>query len=282
MTKHFAVVGSPISQSKSPLIHRAGHKVLSLDFDYSAVEISDGKLLQFLESLDESWMGLSVTMPLKIEATFLASELDSVAKATGVTNTLYRAQRGWKGFNTDVFGIQSALRGSLVLASPRIVILGSGATATSAVFACLLSNPKARVTLIARNDKTAKQTKSVALQSGFAIEVRSFRSLSRALASADIVISTLPPGALDAYATKLGSHWFYKPKGVFFDVAYSPWPSAFASAWMARSLPAVSGIEMLIFQAIAQLRVFTSGDVDTALPNERAVELAMRDSLGLI
>ena len=51
---------------------------------------------------------------------------------------------------------------------------------------------------------------------------------------------------------------------------------------MARSLPAVSGIEMLIFQAIAQLRVFTGGDVNAALPNERAVELAMRDSLGLI
>lgn len=282
MTKHFAVVGSPISQSKSPVIHRAGHKVLSLDFDYSSVDISEGRLLQYLESLDETWMGLSVTMPLKLEATRLASELDPVAKATGVTNTLYRVQRGWKGYNTDVFGIQSALKNFFTLASPKVVILGSGATATSAVFACFLSNPNCRVTLLARNNQAAKQTQSIALRSGYSIDVRSFRFLRRALASADIVISTLPTGALDSYATNLGNNWFYKPKGVFFDVAYSSWPSAFASAWMAKSLPAVSGIEMLIFQAIAQLRVFSGADVDAALPNERAVELAMRHSLGLI
>ncbi len=199
-----------------------------------------------------------------------------------MTNTLCRTQQGWKGFNTDVFGIQSALRDSLSSGAPRVLILGSGATATTAVFAALLSNPASKVIVVARDVKKAKQTKSLALDAGFSIDIRSFKAISRSLATADIVISTLPAGALDSYATTLGRNWFFKPRGLFFDIAYSAWPSAFASAWMARSLPAVSGIEMLIFQAIAQLRVFTSGDVDAALPNERAVELAMRDSLGLI
>jgi shikimate dehydrogenase len=282
MTKQFAVIGSPISQSKSPIIHRAAHRVLGLDWSYSAVEISEGRLLQFLETLDDSWQGLSVTMPLKLEASRLASELDPVAQATGVTNTLLRTQDGWKGFNTDVFGIQTALKDSFASEAPLVLILGSGATATSAAFAAFQSNPQARVMLIGRNQITAKQTKSLAAKSGFSIEIRSFKALHRSLATADIVISTLPAGALDTYATKLGKHWFYKPKGVFFDVAYNSWPSAFAAAWMARSLPAVNGLEMLIFQAIGQLRVFTSGTAETPLPNERAVELAMRDSLGLI
>jgi shikimate dehydrogenase len=282
MTKQFAVIGSPISQSKSPIIHRAAHRVLGLDWSYSAVEISEGRLLQFLETLDDSWQGLSVTMPLKLEASRLASELDPVAQATGVTNTLLRTQDGWKGFNTDVFGIQTALKDSFASEAPLVLILGSGATATSAAFAAFQSNPQARVMLIGRNQITAKQTKSLAAKFGFSIEIRSFKALHRSLASADIVVSTLPAGALDTYATKLGKHWFYKPKGVFFDVAYNSWPSAFAAAWMARSLPAVNGLEMLIFQAIGQLRVFTSGAAETPLPNERAVELAMRDSLGLI
>ena len=282
MTKQFAVIGNPISQSKSPIIHRAGHRVLGLDWNYSAVEISEGRLLQFIETLDDSWQGLSVTMPLKLEATRLASELDLVAEETGVTNTLLRTQTGWKGFNTDVFGIRSALSETFLAEAPRVLILGSGATATSAAFAAFKSNPQARVTLIARNQIAAKQTQSLAAKSGFGIDIRSFKALNRLLATADIVISTLPAGALDTYATKLGKHWFYKPRGLFFDVAYSSWPSAFAAAWMARSLPAVSGIEMLIFQAIGQLRVFTTGSAETPLPNERAVELAMRDSLGLI
>jgi len=282
MTKQFAVIGSPIAQSKSPIIHSAGHRVLSLDWNYSAVEISEGRLLQFLETLDDTWQGLSVTMPLKIEATRLASELDPTAKVTGVTNTLLRTLDGWKGFNTDVFGIQSALRDAFLADEPRIVILGSGATATSAAFAAFQSNPSARVTLVSRNSKTAKHIKSLANQAGFRLDIRSFRALSRSLANADVVVSTLPAGALDSHASKLGRNWIYKPKGLLLDVAYSSWPSAFAAAWMERSLPAVNGIEMLIFQAIGQLRVFTSGSADTPLPNERAVELAMRDSLGLI
>jgi shikimate dehydrogenase len=256
--------------------------VLSLDWNYSAVEISEGRLLQFLETLDESWLGLSITMPLKLEATRLSNELDPLAQTTGVTNTLLRTQQGWAGFNTDIFGIQSALKQQLADGSPRVVVLGSGATAVSAVFAALLANPISRVTLVARDTAKAKQIQSLALRSGFKIEVRSFRVLTRSLGSADIVVSTLPAGALDSYAQKLGKRWYFKPRGVFFDAAYSSWPSSFASSWMALSLPTVSGIEMLIFQAIAQLRVFTNGSLETPLPNERAVELAMRDSLGLI
>lgn len=281
MSKQFAVIGSPISQSKSPIIHRAGHRVLGLDWTYSAVEISEGRLLQFIETLDDTWQGLSVTMPLKVEATRIARELDPLAEVTGVTNTLLRTREGWKGFNTDVFGIQSALTQAFASAAPRVVILGSGATATSAAFAAFQSNPNARVTLIARNQKTAKQTRSIAAKAGFNIDIRSFKALNRSLSNAEVVISTLPTGALDTYAKKLGNHWFYKPKGLFFDVGYSSWPSAFAASWMDRSLPAVSGIEMLLFQAIGQLRVFTTGSAETPLPNERAVELAMRDSLGL-
>jgi shikimate dehydrogenase len=73
-----------------------------------------------------------------------------------------------------------------------------------------------------------------------------------------------------------------KPRGVLLDVAYHPWPSKFAATWQSCSQQAVSGIEMLVFQAIAQLRIFTSGNSTDELPNERAVELAIRDSLGLI
>ena len=282
MSRNLAVVGSPISQSKSPTIHRVAHRVLSLDWNYSAVELLEGRLLQFIEGLDESWLGLSVTMPLKLEANRLASELDEIALATGVTNTLLRTNTGWKGFNTDVFGIQSALAVALTAEKPQVVILGSGATAVSAVFAVSRLNPTSKIALIGRNKYKSKSVQQLASKAGIEIQVRAFRSLSRFVSSADVVISTLPAGALDDYAAQVGRNWFFKPRGLFFDVAYHPWPSEFAKAWSARSLPVMSGIEMLIFQAIAQLRVFTAGSIETPLANERAVELAMRDSLGLI
>ena len=84
------------------------------------------------------------------------------------------------------------------------------------------------------------------------------------------------------YTAKLAKSKFYSPHGTLLDVAYDPWPSEIAKLWKRSELTAVSGLEMLIFQAIAQLRIFNLGSAADPLPNERAIELAMRDSLGLI
>jgi len=282
MTKNFAVVGSPIDHSKSPQIHRSAYRVLGLDWQYSAVDVPEGALLQFLETLDKSWHGLSVTMPLKPEAARLATRLDALASKTGIANTLLRDEEGWRGFNTDIFGVQMALRDSLIASKQSVVIIGSGATAISSAFAVLLANPLADVRLVARNAQAAIEVAKLVEDSGFRIKISSMSRFVSAVKSADIVISTLPSGALDPFALKLSRRFSSKPRGVFFDVAYNPWPSKFAAAWMSKDLTVVSGIEMLIFQAIAQLRVFTNGTVEQEIHNERAVELAIRDSLGLI
>ena len=282
MTKQFAVVGSPIEHSKSPIIHQCAYRVLGLDWNYSAVELTEGRLRQFVETVDDNWQGLSVTMPLKLEATRLAKSLDEVADLTGITNTLLKLEDGWRGFNTDVYGIQKALEGPLSQARLAVTIIGSGATALSAVFAVHLANPRSEISLMARNRPAAKELMQRALNAGIKIKLKTFRLFAWKVSLADIVISTLPSSALDEFATRIGRIFAAKPRGVLLDVAYNPWPSKFASAWQSNSLPVVSGIEMLIFQALAQIRIFTSGDSGQELPNERAVELAIRDSLGLI
>lgn len=282
MTRNLAVVGSPISHSKSPQIHGAAYRVLGLDWQYSAIEVTDGRLLQFIETLDASWLGVSVTMPLKFEACRIADSLDEVAELTGIANTLLRTEGGWKGFNTDVFGIQKALQAELEIKSPRVAILGSGATAISTAFAIMLANSEAQITLVARNRKASKELRALLIAKGFNAKVRSISSLRSTVFNSDITVSTLPPKALDEHVTKIAKRWLTKPRGVFLDVAYEPWPSKFATAWQSYSLKTVSGIEMLIHQAIAQVRIFTGGDPAKDLPNERAVELAMSDSQGLI
>ncbi|MDQ1555223.1 MAG: shikimate dehydrogenase, partial [Actinomycetota bacterium] len=69
-----AVLGSPISHSKSPLLHRAAYAALSLDWQYEAVEVTGATLPGFLASRDESWRGLSLTMPLKRDVLPLLDE----------------------------------------------------------------------------------------------------------------------------------------------------------------------------------------------------------------
>ena len=280
MSKQLAVVGSPIEHSKSPQIHAAAYSALGLDWNYGKTQLKQGQLLQFVESLDETWLGLSVTMPLKYEAARIAHEKHDDVIATSVANTLMRVDERWRAFNTDVFGIQQALNQELNDSLKTVLVIGSGATATSALYALARSAPTVRVTIVARNAKAANELKSKFPE--LRTRVGNWRSLGKCLSTHDLVISTVPAISLKRSVQRLKTSWLHKPKGVLLDVPYDPWPSDAAKLWQDSNLKVVSGIEMLIFQAIAQCRIFLNQDPYTELPNERAVELAMRHSIGLI
>ncbi|MHB1171536.1 MAG: shikimate dehydrogenase, partial [Lacisediminihabitans sp.] len=68
---------------------------------------------------------------------------------------------------------------------------------------------------------------------------------------------------------------------IFFDVAYDPWPTPLAAAWLAAGGRVISGLGLLVYQALAQVRIFVNGDPDSVLPAEGAVLAAMRSSVGL-
>jgi len=280
MSRRLAVVGDPISHSKSPKIHAAAYAVLGKDFEYEKIQVAKNHLMQFVESLDESWIGLSVTAPLKNEALRLSQVFDKNSEITGASNTLLRTEHGWRAFNTDVFGIQQALKVAGVSQIGKASVIGSGATAMSAVLAVTQQYPNATLYLAARN-RTALKALAHFAQSVGAKKVRRV-SISKALSNSDLVISSLPAKALDANIEVLSHARFRRPHGVFFDVAYDPWPSQAAKLWSEAGLTVVSGVEMLLWQAIAQVRIFCEGDPNTELFNEAAVMLAMRNSIGLI
>jgi len=256
---HLAVLGSPIQHSKSPLIHAAAYEQLGLDWDYGRYDVSTAQFEGFLALRDETWRGLSITMPLKEIATTACSALSPTAVVTGSANTLLNTGGAWLGFNTDVFGIQKAVSEAVIGDVGTVAIIGSGATARSAAFAMHQMFPSSSLSIHARDEAKAN-----ALLDGLGIagKTADFESLS----DYDLTISTLPKGIF-----KPGG----KQRGALLDVAYDPWPSP-ASANYER---AISGLEMLLWQAIAQVRIFTSGDELLELPDEAEVLSAMRASL---
>jgi shikimate dehydrogenase len=274
MSKRFAVLGSPIEHSKSPAIHLAAYRVLGLDWEYGRAEVQKGLLRTFIAGLDGVWDGFSLTMPLKEEASRFADELDSYAKLTGATNTLYLDEFGkWHGFNTDVFGIVQAVTEARIGLVKHALIIGSGATATSALVAISVLNPNAHVEVLARNKESRK--KLIDLGKSLGLKTSRAGGLKAASRVSNLTISTLPAGSLDKQANKLARAWFWKPKGALLDVSYNPWPSSLAAAWSAKGKRTISGLEMLIWQAVAQIRIFSSGSAERELPNEIAVISAM-------
>lgn len=247
MTSKFCVVGSPISQSLSPLLHIAAYERLRLDFSYDAHEVASGDLTVFLAGSD--YQGVSVTMPLKSEAFELAGERSTQAGITRAANTLTRTSDGWSASNTDIYGLTQAL--GQILPPSRTAIIGAGATANSSLAALAELFPSTKVEILARDEKAGSEAVNFGLSLGLAVS--SEKISAERLASSDLVLSLVPTGSFENVWADVAA-LSDAPSGWLFDAVYNPWPTLPARSWEGERV--ISGLEMLIWQAIEQVKLF--------------------------
>lgn len=266
------VLGHPIAHSLSPALHRAAYAYLGeANLEYDRRDTLPDDLPAIMRGVRNPAgteeapyiVGLSVTMPLKTAVIQYCDELSETARVTGAVNTVYPRGERVLGDNTDVIGIVNALRHAGLEPNPERdepAVIGGGATAISALTA-LHKLGYRRASVYARSlhklgsvqkaaDRLGVQLSTVALAE-FAAEQKSRRH--------NPVISTLPARAADEWAPQLanpaGASATHQP--VLLDVAYNPWPSVLASAWEASGGAVVSGLEMLLYQAVEQVLLFT-------------------------
>ena len=283
MTLRAAVLGHPISHSKSPALHRAAYAHLGVEIAYSAIDVTEAALPAFMRQVrdearaDGSWRGLSVTMPLKSAMVAEVDEVRGVARALGVVNTVAFESDGGSAdhtrlvaYNTDVAGIVNALRHAGAATAPTAAVLGGGGTAAAAI-AALKELGAASAEVFVRDVSRAAEARAASAAVGLPVRVLPLAGAAAAVAAADVVISTLPPRAADALAGELAEELAAKPArstasawqpgcarpGVLLDVAYDPWPSRIAAVWQDAGGTVVPGLEMLIYQAVEQVRHFT-------------------------
>ncbi|MFF1383214.1 shikimate dehydrogenase [Arthrobacter sp. NPDC058288] len=269
MTLKAAVLGHPIGHSKSPALHRAAYGRLGVDVEYSAIDVTVPELPAFMASVrnQPGWCGLSVTMPLKTAMVAEVDEVRGVAGILGVVNTVVFEADGTSvrrvGYNTDVAGIVNAVRHAGVASAPSAVILGGGGTAAAAI-AALKDLGAPSVDVFVRDVGRAAEARAAAQGVGLPVRILPLSGAAAAMAAADVVISTLPPRGADALADELAGLGARTP-GVLLDVAYDPWPSRIASVWQDGGGAVVPGLEMLLYQAVEQVRFFSGlGDDVTA------------------
>jgi shikimate dehydrogenase len=262
-----AVLGKPIAHSLSPTLHRAAYQALGLDgWSYDLVECDEAGLADYVNSRGPDWAGLSLTMPLKRTVLPLLDHVDYLASATGGANTVVFRPEGRYGYNTDVQGIVDALTeaGAPVpagagLARPglsSVTIIGAGATACSALAAVgELGAPGADVVL--RDPSRADGLRATAAGLGLQLRLRPWESLGDDDAPPpDLLISTVPAGAADAYAERMRLTHRASPAAVM-DVVYHPWPTPLAQAAASAGAVVASGYAMLLHQAAAQVELMT-------------------------
>ncbi|MFY7841241.1 MAG: shikimate dehydrogenase [Actinomycetes bacterium] len=248
--KFAAVAGSPIEHSLSPAIHKAGYAALKMDWDYKKFELDASSFPDFIKNRDPNLVGMSLTMPLKEVAIEVADVVTELAKKVNSANTLLFKDGKIFAGNTDIYGIVTALQTNKQLDISNPSIIGSGATARSAV-AALHQLGAQKVILCARNEQSLTDLKNVAQDFGLEVSEVQWSQIHKALA-ATTVISSLPSGAMDSFAA-MGP----EIPGSLLDVAYSPWPSKIALEWILRRGFVVSGLEMLLHQAARQFELMT-------------------------
>lgn len=261
-SRRCAVLGSPIAHSLSPVIHQAAYRHLGIDWTYTAHEVDEAGLAGFVDSLDASWRGLSLTMPLKRVALDVADEVWGLAQMVGAANTLLRDDDGrWQATNTDVSGAKAALVERGVTQVREACVWGGGATAVS-MLAALTELDAQHIHVHARSEERTRRSIAPAFRWRPSVEISPWR-VGSSCGAAGLTVATTPAGVMDAVATELtvaptaGRH--------LFDVVYHPWPTTLAARWSAGGGAVVSGLDLLIHQAAEQIWLMTGDDVPVAV-----------------
>jgi shikimate dehydrogenase len=223
-------------------MHRAAYRQLGLDWTYDAIEVPAGGLAAFVDDLDSSWVGLSITAPLKREAAAYAVTRSAVVKALEVANTLIGGPDGWHAVNTDVPGAVAALRERGITRLSSVRFLGGGATVDSLLLA---------VRELGADDVEVwvRDPSKVVPADGVVV-----RRLDEAFdRSVDLLVSTVPASVVPSGAVESAD--------AVFDVVYDPWPTPLAAAAVDAGRPAATGLDLLAHQAALQVELMTGETV---------------------
>ena len=249
-----AVLGSPITHSLSPLLHKTAFKALGITGEYTAIEVKGGGLEKFLEDHGAEFDYLSLTMPLKEEVLELAKstklilQIDELGRRIQSINTLVKSDNGWSATSTDGSGFIKSLAMAGYDHFENVLVLGAGGTARAVAGA--LDDIATSVDVMRRSVR-----RSPAIAACFEKVECNFLDWndSADLSHYDLVVNTTPSGAADLVADNLSRHI----NALLFDVLYKPWPTLLARRWSDSGGKIIGGLELLLYQGIDQLHLVT-------------------------
>lgn len=244
------VIGDPIAQSKSPLIHGFWLDALGRAGRYDRVHVKPEELSAYiaLRREDRDWRGCNVTMPHKAAIMDLVDDPGDIRATIGAMNTVVRQPDGaLVGTNTDAAGFYAPLAETDLEGAP-VVVVGAGGAARAVLFA-LARAGAGHVTILNRSP-----LKAMGLLATFGLK-------GEVLA----LDAPLPPAALVVNSSSLGMSGQppldldlseLPDDAIVYDLVYSPLKTGLLAAAEARGLNTVDGLDMLIGQAALAFELF--------------------------
>ncbi|WP_342548822.1 shikimate dehydrogenase [Paenibacillus sp. FSL P2-0089] len=252
------VMGDPIAQSKSPLMHGAALQALGLSGAYVPLHITPDKLGDAVQAIRTlGFRGVNVTIPHKVAVMEYLDRLDSSAVDVGAVNTIVNDNGILTGFNTDGIGYVRSLKTEAApdLTGARILVIGAGGAARGIVSALLKEQP-AMVLIVNRNEERARQLAD-SFSSRGSLTGAGMDAVPRVLGSMDIVINTTSVGMYphmeDMPIDPAGLH-----EGMIVsDLIYNPLHTRLLTESLKRGCTVHGGLGMFVYQGAYALEYWT-------------------------
>ena len=281
--KKFAVIGHPISHSKSPALHQAGFIDLEIDAEFLAVDVLPKNLETWLKKDFQNFEGAAVTIPHKENIRKYLDQESMIAQKIGAVNTLFWQNGKICGTNTDVVGVLKSIINVFNPSNQNILILGAGGAARATIFGLqitganvfLWNRTKEKAIKIANEfDPTNYQKiKKSSTSSDCENNVSFLESIKKAdikqiqviddfsdSKKFDLVINTTSVG-LHEWKSVVPENFWHKSH-VAFDIVYDPLETKFLSDAEKAGAITISGDKLLVYQALEQFKMWNNVELD--------------------
>lgn len=262
-----AVVGHPVSHSRSPAMHNAALRELGLggDWEYGAIDLQAGEFAEQIKRLaEEGYAGVNVTVPHKVAALAVADEASSAAVEIGAANTLCFREGRIIAENTDGEGLLDAIPGSP--AGACALVMGAGGSARAAAWALVRAGADVEIW-----NRTHAKARELAHQLGAQIAVVDPDSGLAGTSDYSLYVNCTTVGMAEASAPgKRGSSDDVSPlKGLpvaadalvrgkmVVDLVYGTRETQLIATARRGGADVIDGLEVLVRQGARSLRLWT-------------------------
>lgn len=262
------VIGSPISHTLSPLIHKTFLEAMGIEYEYRAVDIKKGGLLEYIDYVKENnVLGFNITMPHKQDIIEYLDEIDAEAGIYGSVNTVKNENGKLKGFNTDADGYKMALaEAGVSLKNLNIAVIGAGGAASAVVIKAALEGAES-ITILNRDIQKARLLAEKTLaKTGFFVktDVFNIENANKACKDADLLINATPLGmsGITENFCDLSFVDVLKSSAAVSDLIYNPPETKLIEYAKVRGLNTLNGLGMLIYQGLIADKIYFEKDFD--------------------
>ncbi|MHB8905534.1 MAG: shikimate dehydrogenase [Melioribacteraceae bacterium] len=268
-TKIIGVIGHPIKQSYSPLMHNIAFEIAGLNFIYLPFDVPSNSLKDAMKGMIALGIkGFNVTLPLKEKILPLLKDVSEEANIIGAVNTVVNDDGILRGYNTDVAGIVESLNPFKdEIAGAKISVIGTGGAARSVIYALIRTFKVGQINIINRTEQTAESLKEYfsvkMIHNDFKAHALVPPDLVETFRNSKLIINTTPMGMfpdIDDSATTIKDSFM---KGqIVFDVVYNPVKTKLLRLAESQGATIITGLKMFVEQGAKAFELWTGEQME--------------------